>query len=198
VDLQNLIRDAALVLLGLLSLATTSREVRRRNGFSWFPIREVAVLFAGIFMTIIPALEILRAGQAGVLAGLVRAVGDPARYFWVTGGLSSFLDNAPTYLAFFSSTLGSLGAPESAVPGMLGYLGDGLRNDRFAGNLVAISAGAVFMGANTYIGNAPNFMVKSIAEEAGVPMPSFFGYVLRYTVPVLLPAFAMLNLLYFR
>jgi Na+/H+ antiporter NhaD/arsenite permease-like protein len=196
-EVQNLVRDGVLLLMGLLSLATTARAVRQQNEFSWFPILEVAYLFAGIFMTIIPALEILKAGEDGALAGLVRVVQDPAHYFWACGGLSSFLDNAPTYLTFFNSALGSLGVPESAVPGMLGYLGDGLRNERFIGDLTAISAGAVFMGANTYIGNAPNFMVRSIAEEAGIAMPSFFGYVLRYSLPILIPTFVIVTLVFF-
>lgn len=198
VELQNEIRDGVLLLMGVLSLLTTARAVRRRNEFSWFPIKEVAYLFAGIFMTIIPALKILQAGEHGALAGLIRAVNDPAHFFWVTGALSSFLDNAPTYLTFFNTALGSLGVPESAVPGLLGYLGPELRNPQFILNLTAISAGAVFMGANTYIGNAPNFMVKSIAEESGIPMPSFFGYLLRYSVPFLMPCFVLVTLLFFR
>jgi Na+/H+ antiporter NhaD/arsenite permease-like protein len=197
-ELQNLVRDGVLVLMGVLSLVTTAAAVRQKNEFSWFPILEVAYLFAGIFMTIIPALEILRAGEAGAFAGLTRAVREPLHFFWVTGGLSSFLDNAPTYLTFFNSALGSLGVPESAVPGMLGYAGAEARNPWFIETLTAIAAGAVFMGANTYIGNAPNFMVKSIAEEAGIPMPSFFGYLLRYSIPILAPTFLLVTLVFFR
>jgi Na+/H+ antiporter NhaD/arsenite permease-like protein len=198
VEIQNLVRDGVLLLMGLLSLVTTSSAVRQQNEFSWFPILEVAYLFAGIFMTIIPALEILKAGEAGALAGLIHVVRDPVHYFWVAGGLSSFLDNAPTYLTFFNSALGALGAPESAVPGMLGYAGAELRNEWFIETLTAIAAGSVFMGANTYIGNAPNFMVKSIAEEAGIAMPSFFGYMLRYSIPILVPTFLLVTLLLFR
>jgi Na+/H+ antiporter NhaD/arsenite permease-like protein len=115
----------------------------------------------------------------------------------VTGSLSSFLDNAPTYLTFFNSALGSLGVTEAMVPGMLGYLDEQLRNPEFINYLTAISAGAVFMGANTYIGNAPNFMVKSIAEEAGIPMPSFFGYMIKYSIPILIPAFVIVTLIFF-
>ena len=197
VEVQNVIRDLFLVLMGLLSLRTTDRAVRERNEFSWFPIQEVAYLFAGIFMTIIPALAILQAGEHGALAGLIEFVKSPAHYFWVTGGLSSFLDNAPTYLTFFNSALGNFGVPESAVPGLLGYVQGVAANPHFIEDLTAISAGAVFMGANTYIGNAPNFMVKSIAEEAGIPMPSFFGYMLKYSLPILVPSFVVITLLFF-
>ena len=158
---------------------------------------EVAYLFAGIFMTIVPALAILRAGEKGPLAFLIEAVREPSHYFWVTGILSSFLDNAPTYLTFFNTALGQLGSAESEVPGMLGYLAESVRNPGFIQTLLAISAGAVFMGANTYIGNAPNFMVKSIAEEAGVPMPSFFGYLFRWSVPILLPLFVLVTWVFF-
>jgi Na+/H+ antiporter NhaD/arsenite permease-like protein len=198
VEAQNWIRDGFLILMGILSLRTTKKSIREKNEFSWFPILEVAYLFAGIFMTIIPALKILQAGEHGALAALVRTVKEPVHYFWVTGILSSFLDNAPTYLTFFNGALGSLGVGESEVPRMLGYLGDELSNPWFIRNLTAISAGAVFMGANTYIGNAPNFMVKSIAEEAGIPMPSFFGYMIKYSIPFLIPPFVIVTLIFFR
>ncbi len=197
IERQNLVRDAALLMLGFASLRTTARTVRAKNGFGWGPIREVAVLFAGIFLTIVPALQILQAGEHGALAGLMRTVREPAHYFWIAGALSSFLDNAPTYLAFFNAALGSAGLPESAVPALLGYADPALRDARFERILAAISAGAVFMGANTYIGNAPNFMVKAIAEEAGVPMPSFFGYMVRYSIPILIPSFLLVSLLFF-
>ena len=197
-EVQNLLRDAALLVIGGMSLRTTPKALREKNDFSWSPMREVALLFAAIFLTIVPALRILQAGDHGALAGLVRAVRDPAHYFWASGGLSSFLDNAPTYLAFFNTALGGFGVPESAVPGMLGWLERGLYNRQFERILEAISAGSVFMGANSYIGNAPNFMVKSIAEEAGVPMPSFFGYILRYAIPFLIPSFLIVTLLFFR
>jgi Na+/H+ antiporter NhaD/arsenite permease-like protein len=193
--MQNLLRDALLVILGLLSLWLTDSNLRTENGFTWFPIVEVAKLFAGIFMTIIPALAILKAGDAGALAGLVAAVKEPVHYFWVTGTLSSFLDNAPTYLTFFNTALGSLGMPESQVPAMLGYV-EGVQADpQFVRMLVGISIGAVFMGANTYIGNAPNFMVKSIAEEAGVAMPSFFGY-MKWSLGILVPIFVIVSLVF--
>jgi Na+/H+ antiporter NhaD/arsenite permease-like protein len=186
----NLVRDAVLLLMLFLSLRTTSSAVRAANEYSWAPIREVAILFAGIFVTIIPALAMLRVGERGAMAPIVESVRQPVHFFWASGTLSSFLDNAPTYLAFLSTALGRLfpGVPESHAVARLiaehpAYLG-------------AISAGSVFMGANTYIGNAPNFMVKSIAEESGVPMPSFFGYILRYSLPVLIPTFAMTGWLF--
>ncbi|MEZ4387340.1 MAG: sodium:proton antiporter [Candidatus Krumholzibacteriia bacterium] len=195
----NMIKDVFLVLMGILSLVTTSKVLREKNGFNWFPIQEVAYLFFGIFITIIPALAILQAGEHGALASLVRSVKEPAQFFWVAGGLSSFLDNAPTYLTFFNAALGQLGLPETHVAGMLGYANAlGIAHDpAFVKTLTAISAGAVFMGANTYIGNAPNFMVKSIAEEAGVPMPSFFGYILKYSLIILVPVFLLVTLVFF-
>jgi Na+/H+ antiporter NhaD/arsenite permease-like protein len=197
VPLQNWLKDGIIIVMGLLSLRTTTKVLREKNGFSWFPIQEVAYLFAGIFMTIIPALAILKAGSAGALADLTSAVHGPMRYFWATGMLSSFLDNAPTYLTFFNAALGDLGKLEADIPGMLGYLDQSLRNEVFIRDLTAISAGAVFMGSMTYIGNAPNFMVKSIAEEAGIPMPSFFGYMLKWSVPILMPIFIVVTLVFF-
>jgi Na+/H+ antiporter NhaD/arsenite permease-like protein len=174
----NLVRDLIILLLALISWKVTSRESRKKNGFSWFPIVEVAKLFIGIFICIVPALKILQAGVDGELAGVVNAVTDPngnainAMYFWLTGGLSAFLDNAPTYLVFFNTAGGN---PQFLMT-------DG--HD----TLLAISMGAVFMGAMTYIGNAPNFMVKAIAEENAVRMPSFFGYML-WSIGFLIPLF---------
>ncbi len=188
---QDLVRDGLILLMGALSLAATPRALRHENEFSWGPMREVAILFAGIFATIIPALLILRAGEQGALGGLVRAVQSPAHYFWAAGALSSFLDNAPTYLTFLSAVLGRFhpGAPEAqAVHALIASR---------PVYLVAVAAGAVFMGANSYIGNAPNFMVKAIAEEAGIPMPSFFGYIVRWTLPILVPTFILVTLVLF-
>jgi Na+/H+ antiporter NhaD/arsenite permease-like protein len=189
--IQNMARDSILIIMGLLSMKFTPNRWRKENGFSWFPILEVALLFAGIFMTIIPALAILRAGTDGALAFLIRAVQEPHHYFWVTGALSSFLDNAPTYLTFMNSALGQFyaGIPESQAVHQL------IAEHHIY--LKAISVGAVFMGANTYIGNAPNFMVKSIAEENGVPMPSFFGYIFKYSLPILIPTFIIIQLIFF-
>lgn len=188
---ENLIKDAILIVMGILSLWLTGKDARKGNEFSWAPILEVAYLFAGIFITIIPALAILKAGEQGALAWLIRSVNTPADYFWATGLLSSFLDNAPTYLTFFNSALGKF------YPGLLeSQAVAGLIVEKIP-YLTAISAGAVFMGANTYIGNAPNFMVKSIAEEAGVKMPSFFGYMFRYSIPILVVLFIVITFIFF-
>jgi len=193
---QSVLRDLGIITMGVLSLIFTSKALREANDFSWFPIMEVAKLFAGIFMTIIPALAILKAGNAGALSGLVSIVKEAYHYFWVTGMLSSFLDNAPTYLTFFNLALGKLGITEAAVPAALAANAVTARPE-FILYLKAISAGAVFMGANTYIGNAPNFMVKSIAEEAGVNMPSFFGYMIKYSIPILVPVFILVTFIFF-
>jgi len=185
VDLPDLARDGLLIALSFASLALTRAESRVAHGFTWFPMLEVAKLFAGIFITIIPALAILKAGESGALGFVVRSLshqGEPinALYFWVTGSLSSFLDNAPTYLVFFNTAGGD--------PHIL--MGED------AMTLLAISAGAVFMGAMTYIGNAPNFMVRAIAVERGIAMPSFFGYMAWSTV-FLLPVFALATAVFF-
>jgi len=183
-ELQNLARDAALVLIAVLSLRLTPDEHREANGFTWEPIREVAKLFAAIFVCIVPVLAMLNAGRDGVFSGLLDAVttknGSPheAAYFWLTGSLSAFLDNAPTYLVFFELAGGE-------VRELIGPL---------SGTLAAISLGAVFMGALTYIGNAPNLMVYAIATERGIRMPSFFGYI-GWSAAVLLPLFLLLTLL---
>lgn len=188
---QDWSRDIFLIVLGILSLLTTSRKIREDNDFTWFPIIEVAYLFIGIFITMIPCLLILKAGPNGALAGLINAVKEPWHYFWVTGLLSSFLDNAPTYLTFFNTALGSFypGIAEAqAVPKLM------LES---AAYLKAISAGAVFFGACSYIGNAPNFMVRSIAEEAGTTMPSFFGYILKFSLVYLIPTFVLVTWVFF-
>ena len=188
---QDWVRDGLLIIMGILSLVTTSVSLREDNDFTWFPIVEVAYLFIGIFITMIPCLLILKAGSEGALAVLVNGVTRPAHYFWVTGGLSSFLDNAPTYLTFFNTALGSFysGMPEAgAVP---------LLMTEKAVYLKAVSAGAVFFGACSYIGNAPNFMVRSISEEAGTPMPSFFGYILKFSLIYLIPTFVVVTLVFF-
>jgi len=189
--IQNLVKDGFLILMGILSLVFTKQAIRKDNEFSWFPIQEVAYLFAGIFMTIIPALAILKAGEHGAMAALIRSVKEPAHYFWVTGILSGFLDNAPTYLTFFNTALGSFysGMPEPQAVHNL------IANKNIY--LEAIAVGAVFFGALTYIGNAPNFMVKSIAEEAGIPMPTFFGYMFKYSIPILVPIFILITLIFF-
>lgn len=190
--IQDWLRDGVLVLMGILSLITTSITIREDNQFTWFPILEVAYLFIGIFITMIPCLAILKAGAKGHLAFLINAVREPAHYFWAAGILSSFLDNAPTYLTFFSTALGSFypGIPESqAVHHLIAESNVYLK---------AVSAGSVFFGACSYIGNAPNFMVRSIAEESGTPMPSFFGYILRYSLVFLIPTFVVVTIVFFR
>ena len=185
-ELQNLIRDLLLLVLTYASWILTPKKIREANEYTWFPIVEVAKLFAGIFVTIIPAIAILKAGTKGALATIVASVsnnGEPINnmYFWATGILSSFLDNAPTYLVFFNTAGGD--------PTIL--MGD------LSNTLLAISAGAVFMGANTYIGNAPNFMVKSISESAGIDMPSFFGFLIKWSLPILFPLFILVSFLFF-
>ena len=196
---QNIARDVLIVVMGLLSLRVTpfSGELRQANEFSWEPIEEVAKVFAGIFITIIPALAILKAGENGVLRGLIGAIKEPMHYFWITGTLSSFLDNAPTYLTFFNTALGKLHLTEAMVPEILSTPFDSLPKDHqiFVNLLTAISVGAVFMGANTYIGNAPNFMVKAIAEQSGIRMPSFFGYML-WSIGILVPLFVIVALVF--
>jgi Na+/H+ antiporter NhaD/arsenite permease-like protein len=184
---NGLVRDAVLIVVSLLSWKTTKPSIRVENAFTWAPVQEVAMLFAAIFITMIPLLAMLRAGGHGPFAPLLSLVstsdGHPvdAAYFWLTGGLSSFLDNAPTYLVFFN-----LAGGDAQV--LMGPL---------ASTLLAISAGAVFMGANTYIGNAPNFMVRSICEERGIKMPSFIGYML-WSGAILLPLFAAVSWIWFR
>jgi Na+/H+ antiporter NhaD/arsenite permease-like protein len=195
---QNLLRDLLMISMGILSLRFTKRELHQANEFSWEPIKEVAYLFAGIFMTIVPALAMLKAGGEGAFAFLVNNVKEPYQYYWITGMLSSFLDNAPTYLTFFNSILGKLQIPEHLVGEiLLGGGSDSFVNKDFISFIKAISVGAVFMGANTYIGNAPNFMVKSIAEESGVGMPSFFGYIFKYSLPILIPVFLLVTIVFF-
>lgn len=187
IETANAARDAIMIAVTLVSLALTPQASREENGFSWGPIKEVAKLFAGIFVAIIPVLAMLKAGAEGPFAPLVALVSNAdgsannAAYFWLTGGLSSFLDNAPTYLVFFELAGGD---PQHLMT--TGAL-----------TLAAISAGAVFMGANSYIGNAPNFMVYAIAREKGVSMPSFFGYLLWSGV-ILIPTFIVATLLFFR
>ena len=187
VELQNVLRDVALIGVILVSLAITPASARAGNDFSWGPIAEVGKLFAGIFITIIPVIAMLRAGEAGAFSAVVRTVTDAsgqpidAMYFWATGILSSFLDNAPTYLVFFNTAGGD---PQQLMTTM-------------ATTLAAISCGAVFMGANSYIGNAPNMMVKAIAEERGIRMPSFFGY-MAWSCAILVPLFILMTFIFFR
>jgi Na+/H+ antiporter NhaD/arsenite permease-like protein len=175
---------AGLVALGAASWLATPRALRVENGFGWGPILEVAALFAGIFATMIPALEILNA-RGGAL-GLT----DPWQFFWASGALSSFLDNAPTYLAFASTASGLAGTDALDLSQLVAAPGG-------AELLAAVSLGSVLMGANTYVGNGPNFMVKAIAEGAGVRMPGFFGY-MAWSGVVLLPLFGLVTVIFLR
>ena len=189
--IENLLKDAVLIVMGILSLTFTRQEARKGNNFTWAPILEVAYLFGGIFITIIPVLAILKAGEDGALVWLIKSVNTPAHYFWASGLLSSFLDNAPSYLTFFDSALSKFyqGMPEAKAVALL--------IEEKISYLAAISAGSVFMGANSYIGNAPNFMVKSIAEEAGVKMPDFLGYMFKYSIPILVVLFIIITLIFY-
>lgn len=180
-ELQNVIRDGGLVLLALISWIFTPAEIHKANRFSWEPLKEVAKLFFGIFITVIPVIAILDAGLQGAMAPLISLVdvgGQPQNmmYFWLSGLLSSFLDNAPTYLVFFNMAGGDASLLMSTL----------------SKTLVAISLGSVFMGAMTYIGNTPNFMVKSIAESHNISMPSFFVYML-WSLGILFPLFFFLS-----
>ncbi|TNE68400.1 sodium:proton antiporter [bacterium] len=185
--IQNILRDIFLLVLTFISIKTTSKASREANGFDWFPIMEVGKLFAGIFVTIIPAIAILKVGKDGALGAIVNLVtnadgtANNDMYFWVTGLLSSFLDNAPTYLVFFNTAGGAINVEH-------------LMTD-MSHTLMAISSGAVFMGAMTYIGNAPNFMVKSIAETSDIKMPSFLGY-MGWSVAILIPLFFLVTIIF--
>ncbi len=224
IALQNIIRDLFICFMVFLSVKTTSKKIRQDNEFSWFPIKEVAYLFAGIFMTIIPALAMLRESgseHGSALTFIADFVQEPAHYFWIAGALSSFLDNAPTYLTFFNLALGKLEMVEDWVNPLLSFplnenhplvlqgiitleaTAEQARSlftmeeaQRFIRYLTGISVGAVFFGAMTYIGNAPNFMVRSIAEENKIKMPSFFGYMI-WSLAILIPCFIVVTFIFF-
>ncbi|MGI3899471.1 MAG: sodium:proton antiporter [Janthinobacterium lividum] len=187
VSFEDAARDLALLATAVLSYFVTPTRIRIENAFTWTPIREVAILFAGIFVTIVPVLAALKAGPGGPFAGLLHLVNRPdgtpivANYFWLTGALSSVLDNAPTYLVFFDTAGGD----------PVHLMSEG------SATLLAISCGAVFMGSMTYLGNAPNFMVKAICEEQEIRMPGFFGY-LAWSGLILLPLFGLLTVVFFR
>jgi Na+/H+ antiporter NhaD/arsenite permease-like protein len=188
------VQEAALIALTVAAYLLTAPEIRARNRFGFGPIVEVAVLFAGIFVTMAPALLILNAwghGERTVL-DMAFTADRPWQFFWASGSLSSFLDNAPTYLTFTATAAGTLGVD---VGGQ--FLKEFLQHGAPAEALLAaISCGSVFMGANSYIGHGPNFMVKAIAEESGVRMPSFFGY-MAYSVGVLIPIFVVVTFVFF-
>jgi Na+/H+ antiporter NhaD/arsenite permease-like protein len=184
VQLQELMRDGTLIAIAILSLVLTPNEHRDSNGFTWEPIREVAILFAGIFACIVPVLAMLQAGKAGAFGWLPQLIEDSVvpnevAYFWLTGVLSAFLDNAPTYLVFFELAGGNAQALMTTL----------------APTLAAISMGAVYMGALTYIGNAPNLMVYAIAEERGIKMPGFVSYMFWATL-ILLPGLLVITFVF--
>jgi Na+/H+ antiporter NhaD/arsenite permease-like protein len=191
-DVQKLVLIAGMCSMAGLSLATTPKEIRQANKFTWGPIIEVAVIFIGIFVTMVPATMLLEEmGKAGTIR-----MTHAWQFFWGSGALSSFLDNAPTYVTFASLACGVVGGQTGHTidPTTLGQL---LAHPQGALFLKAVSSGSVFMGANTYIGNGPNFMVKAIAEENGVKMPSFFGYML-WSGGILIPIFIAVTFLFFR
>jgi Na+/H+ antiporter NhaD/arsenite permease-like protein len=180
------IAEVLLAGIAVISYFRTPKAIHEANHFSFTPINEVAILFAGIFITMTPALLILNANGAKL------GVNEPWEFFWASGILSSFLDNAPTYLTFAATACGMQNIPLEGA-----FLAEFLRREGSEITLAAISCGSVFMGANTYIGNGPNFMVKAIAEQRGVKMPSFFGY-MAYSGAILLPVFVLVTLLFFR
>ena len=182
------VQEGLMALLAIGSYFLTSKTIHEKNRFGFGPIIEVAVIFAGIFVTMIPALEIL--GVRGKDLG----VEHPWQFFWASGTLSSFLDNAPTYLTFAATASGLKGVIPDSGPYLKTFLETGVSARDL---LIAISCGSVFMGANTYIGNGPNFMVKAIAEENDVKMPSFFGY-MAYSVGILIPIFIAVTFVFFR
>jgi Na+/H+ antiporter NhaD/arsenite permease-like protein len=188
------VQEAVITMLAVTAYIATSAEARERNAFTFGPLIEVAVLFAGIFVTMAPVLEILNAWSQGTrtVLGMGFGVSQPWQFFWAAGALSSVLDNAPTYLAFAATAAGLQGLPAQGP-----FIGALTLDPETARILAAIATGSVFMGANTYIGNAPNFMVKAIAEENGIKMPSFFGY-MAYSCGILLPIFVAITLLFFR
>ena len=185
----TLIQLIILLIVTWVSLKITPKEYRDKNAFTWEPIKEVAKLFATIFLTMIPAIEMLKGVTKGIgpMKGMKNIIIDDHgrnidyMYFWLTGILSSFLDNAPTYVVFFTTALGKYNVEWLMITG---------------NTLLAISCGSVFMGAMTYIGNAPNFMIKSIAEENKISMPSFFGYMV-WSILILIPIFILTSFIFF-
>jgi Na+/H+ antiporter NhaD/arsenite permease-like protein len=208
VSLAEPLREIIMVACAAGSYYTTKEEVHRRNAFNFIPIKEVAVLFAGIFATMVPALDWLElnAGRLGIT--------EPAHFYWMAGALSSVLDNAPAYLNFLSAAFGLHGLSVDNSIHMQAMLctlpaaeAGQIQTTAQAARLIsadswkyvqAISAGAVMFGACTYIGNGPNFMVKSIAEQADVKVPGFIGYIVKYTIPILLPVYAIIWLIFFK
>ncbi|MDA8156866.1 MAG: sodium:proton antiporter [Actinomycetota bacterium] len=188
---EALLRDGLILVMLALSAFFTPVSIRDENEFTWYPLKEVAVLFAAIFITMAPCLDILSAGPKGHLGFIMAGLNGPRHYFWAVGILSSLLDNAPAYLAFLHSALGVF------YPGQSGASAVSMLIRGHPAYLKAISAGSVFFGAFTYIGNAPNFLVRSISEEAGIDMPGFFGYLFKYSLPVLVPLYLIITFVFF-
>lgn len=174
------LREGIMLLSAFLSYKLTNKEIHQRNQFNFFPIKEVAWLFIGIFVTMVPALELLRLHSSDL------GMTSPTQYYWFTGMLSGFLDNAPTYLTFLTASMGIYGLDVNNVQNVLQFIAE------HEAHVVAISISAVFFGAMTYIGNGPNFMVKSIADHQDVETPSFFGYMLKFSIPVLIPVYLLI------
>jgi Na+/H+ antiporter NhaD/arsenite permease-like protein len=179
-------RECIMLAAAVGSYATTNKKIHKKNDFNFTPIKEVGILFLGIFATMMPALDWLSANAQSL------GVTTPGQYYWASGVLSSFLDNAPTYLNFLTASFGLVGLNIDIASDVQIFI---LQYGRY---IQAVSIGAVFFGACTYIGNGPNFMVKSIAEASGVGMPSFFGYIIRYTLPVLIPVYTLVWIIFFR
>lgn len=178
------VRELIMLSSALLSYFLTNKEIHKRNHFDFFPIKEVAWLFIGIFVTMTPALELLQKHASDI------GINTPSQFYWLTGILSGFLDNAPTYLTFLTAAMGNYGLDINNVSNVLAFL---ITNEK---HVVAISISAVFFGAMTYIGNGPNFMVKSIAEHQKINMPSFFGFMVKYSLPILIPIYILIWLVF--
>lgn len=174
------LRESIMLLTAFLSYKLTSSEIHKRNHFSFHPIKEVAWIFIGIFITMTPALELLRVHSSGL------GINSPTQYYWLTGALSGFLDNAPTYLTFLTASMGLYGLDVNKVSDVLFFIASHEKH------VIAISISAVFFGAMTYIGNGPNFMVKSIADHQKVETPGFFGYMIKFSLPILVPLYILI------
>jgi Na+/H+ antiporter NhaD/arsenite permease-like protein len=186
IDRPPLLREAIIVGCAVASYFATPKELHEKNDFSFAPLREVAWLFFGIFLTMMPVLDFMRLHAAKL------PINSPEGFYWLSGGLSSVLDNAPTYLTLLANAMGRHNLTLESATDVQSFL-------HFGGaHLAAISMGAVFFGATTYIGNSPNFMVKAITEREGVHTPSFFGFIFKFAVPVLLPVFYLVGWFNFR
>lgn len=180
------LREGIMLLAAFLSYKLTNKEIHKKNHFDFHPIKEVAWLFIGIFVTMTPALELLKVHSTDL------GISSPTQYFWFTGALSGFLDNAPTYLTFLTASMGIYGLDVNNIQNVLAFIAEHEKH------VVAISISAVFFGAMTYIGNGPNFMVKSIADHQDIETPSFFGYMYKFSIPVLIPIYILIWWLFIR